>query len=152
MNLCPSCGQANAPNSNYCRFCGSNFTQPQPAPPVQDFGYHPPRPYSWKTDEFDAVKKSGSQKTQPIQNLDPVNRQNAGFPVFAPPPNSPMMRTNYQCPRCGTHLYPRTERKISTAGWIVFAVLLIAFFPLFWIGFLIKEDIHVCPICQLQTP
>jgi hypothetical protein len=40
------------------------------------------------------------------------------------------------------------ERKISNAGWVVFAVLLVTFFPLFWIGFLIKEDVPVCPVCN----
>ena len=34
----------------------------------------------------------------------------------------PAMNYNYRCPRCGTHNFPLMTRKISTAGWIVFAV------------------------------
>ena len=151
MILCQSCGQANAPNSNFCRFCGFNFLQPQPAPPVRDFGYQPPPAYSWKTGEFDQIKNNNAKNTQAMNNFAPVNNQNSNFPVHVRQPHAPMTAANYNCPRCGTHLYPRSERKISTAGWIVFAVLLIAFFPLFWIGFLIKEEIYVCPICQYHS-
>nr|AUN37236.1 hypothetical protein [uncultured bacterium] len=46
-----------------------------------------------------------------------------------------------------TQTMPRIERRISTAGWITFAVLLVFFFPLFWIGLLIKEDVPVCSNC-----
>ena len=46
---------------------------------------------------------------------------------------------------------PRIERRISTAGWITFAVLLVFFFPLFWIGLLIKEDAVVCQTCNLRV-
>jgi hypothetical protein len=45
---------------------------------------------------------------------------------------------------------PRMERRISTAGWITFAVLLVFFFPLFWIGLLIKEDVRICPACNTK--
>jgi hypothetical protein len=47
---------------------------------------------------------------------------------------------------------PQIERRISTTGWIVFAVLLVMFFPLFWVGFLIKEDVRVCPSCKTRIP
>lgn len=59
-----------------------------------------------------------------------------------------MAVAGYHCPRCHSQLLPRRERRISTVGWIVFAVLLIAFFPLFWVGFLIREDVSVCPVCN----
>jgi hypothetical protein len=50
-----------------------------------------------------------------------------------------------------TQMLPRAERRISTAGWIVFAVLLVFFFPLFWVGLLIKEDVQVCPNCTSKV-
>jgi hypothetical protein len=62
-----------------------------------------------------------------------------------------MIAQAYRCPRCFSQHLPRYEKKISTAGWIVFAVLLITFFPLFWIGFLIKEDVRICPMCNLRV-
>jgi hypothetical protein len=46
---------------------------------------------------------------------------------------------------------PKIERRISTTGWVVFAVLLVAFLPLFWIGLLIKEDVQICPSCKIRV-
>ena len=43
---------------------------------------------------------------------------------------------------------PRLERRISTTGWVLFAVFLVVFFPLFWIGLLVKEDVWICPSCM----
>ncbi|MGI8669729.1 MAG: LITAF-like zinc ribbon domain-containing protein [Aridibacter sp.] len=60
------------------------------------------------------------------------------------------MNYAYRCPRCAGQQTPRFERKISTAGWIIFAVLLVVFFPLFWIGLLIKEDVQFCSVCNLR--
>jgi hypothetical protein len=47
---------------------------------------------------------------------------------------------------------PKIEKRISTAGWITFAVLLVFFFPLFWIGLLIKEEVQVCQVCSSKLP
>jgi DNA-directed RNA polymerase subunit RPC12/RpoP len=57
---------------------------------------------------------------------------------------------SFRCPRCSTTFPPRVERRISTGGWITFAVLLVVFFPLFWIGLLIKEDVVQCQGCNLK--
>jgi RNA polymerase subunit RPABC4/transcription elongation factor Spt4 len=57
----------------------------------------------------------------------------------------------YHCPHCGSEYLPRIERRISNAGWITFAVLMVAFFPLFWIGLLIKEDVRICPSCLYRV-
>ena len=62
----------------------------------------------------------------------------------------PQFVTAFRCPSCGTHYPPVLERKISTAGWITFAVLLVTVFPLFWIGLLIREDVPVCQVCQAK--
>jgi hypothetical protein len=40
------------------------------------------------------------------------------------------------------------ERRVSTAGWIVFSVLLVFTLIFFWIGLLMKEDVSVCPVCR----
>ncbi len=40
--------------------------------------------------------------------------------------------------------------RISVAGWIVFAVLLLFCFPLFWIGLLIKEEYRSCYECGVR--
>ena len=53
----------------------------------------------------------------------------------------------FACPFCRAHGAPLQRAKISTAGWIVFAVLLLLCFPLFWIGLLMKETYRVCGSC-----
>ncbi len=55
-----------------------------------------------------------------------------------------------QCPYCHNYGPVLIQQRISTAGWITFAVLLIVFFPLFWIGLLIKENYHMCSHCGLK--
>jgi len=159
MIQCPKCGQTNDQASNFCRFCGLNFTAP-PAPAVPNYpppmpqaypqpNYEeaPPRPYSWKTDEFSTdptkalgagpqFRAGGAMSTQPDLRLQPQQQQ--------------QMAAGYHCPRCSSRLLPRRERRISTGGWIVFGVLLLAFFPLFWIGFLIREDVNICPVCNYR--
>jgi hypothetical protein len=42
------------------------------------------------------------------------------------------------------------REQISPAGWIVFAVMIFACFPLFWIGLLMKENIHYCSDCGMK--
>jgi LITAF-like zinc ribbon protein len=51
------------------------------------------------------------------------------------------------CPYCGNSAPAITNSKISTGGWVTFVVLLIIFFPLCWIGLLIKEQYRVCSRC-----
>ena len=128
-----------------------------------NYEFSPPRPYVWKTDEFQ-ISESKARKTQQVNfpvNPNPVQPLNN--PFLPPNPNpyqqpqqqalahqQPQSLADHRCPRCSSQLFPVFERKISQTGWIVFAILLVAFFPLFWIGLLIKEDVRVCPVCRLQ--
>lgn len=157
MAQCANCGQFNNAESNFCRFCGTKFlVQQQPA---QSYDYSPPRPYSWQTDEFQTAKPE-ARKTQQINQVQPLNVQFPGGTNqnYQQPQNQQMafrqpqpLSSAYRCPRCMSNVHPRLERKISTGGWITFAVLLVFFFPLFWIGLLIKEDTHVCPACNTRV-
>ncbi len=159
MINCQHCGQVNSGGSNFCRFCGLKFNQPQ-EPLMQEkrtnYEYSPPRPYSWKTDEFELKQK---KQTTPINRVQPLIRQppqptRKDLQMLGQNPAVPyqqnMLSYGYSCPRCSSQILPRTEKKISTAGWIVFSVLLVTFFPLFWIGLLIKEDVRICPVCNLR--
>lgn len=146
MIECVRCGQANSAESNFCRYCGVSLRGPAPqrAPDQPDYTITPPRPYLWKSDE---IQLPDNRKTRPIN-----------MPPPPPPKANRLARVTeqdiaygYRCPRCATQLLPRIVRKTSTAGWILFAVMLITFFPLFWIGFLIKEDVRVCPVCNLRV-
>jgi RNA polymerase subunit RPABC4/transcription elongation factor Spt4 len=169
MIQCQNCGQVNNDGSNFCRFCGSRMVMPQQQsqnvqPPPPPFEYRTPRPYVWKTDEFQ-VNDLNDKKTrqinqvQPLANLAPPQalrppqlQQQQQHPVpFYQPSQPPAMTYGYRCPRCGTQNLPWLTRKISAAGWVVFAVLLVMFFPLFWIGFLIKEDVKICSVCGIKV-
>jgi len=89
------------------------------------------------------LKSKGAQ----INQVQPLGNQS---PIYSPP-QPPLASADYKiyCPRCAGQIF-RTERKVSTVGWIVFAVLMVAFFPLFWIGLLIKEDVRVCQTCNFR--
>ena len=124
---------------------------PQPQQQNQSYEYNPPKPYSWKTDEFQVQEaKPQQRKTQEINRVQPLTNFSQQQQHLAYQ-QAPAMSHGYRCPRCGTQNLPHIERKISPAGWIVFVVLLVVFFPLFWVGFLMKEDVRVCPVCNLKV-
>ncbi len=52
-----------------------------------------------------------------------------------------------QCPYCDSTARPYSAWVISQAGWAVFVVLLIFFFPLCWIGLLMTEPEYKCADC-----
>lgn len=151
MIHCHTCGQSNTGQSNFCRFCGARIVQMEKQ---NEYDIAPPRPYVWKTDEFE-VSKAKQRKTEEFSfNPSAANTAPAGEHPFQTQQLAYQrpygIAQTYNCPRCGSRVAPRMERKISNAGWIVFAVLLVTFFPLFWVGFLIKEEVPVCPICNLK--
>jgi hypothetical protein len=154
MNPCQNCGRENSSESIFCRFCGTKFNFRPAAPPNPFDHAAPPRPYSWKTDEFQA--QAAPKQTVPIDRVQgvttPFGNPNAGYQpaslAFQQPRHPDQA---FRCPRCMSQYLPRFERRISTAGWITFAVLLVFFFPLFWIGLLIKEDVQVCPACNTKV-
>jgi|CXWL01.1.fsa_nt_gi DNA-directed RNA polymerase subunit RPC12/RpoP len=152
MNPCQNCGKLNAAESHFCRFCGTRMTALKQQQVVQNPYDHPsPRPYAWKTDEFQTqnearqtlqtgyVQSPTSQIEGPTQSFHPAHLAYQQEPQFGQP---------FRCPHCTSQMMPRVERRISTAGWITFAVLLVFFFPLFWIGLLIKEDVPICQACS----
>ncbi len=55
----------------------------------------------------------------------------------------------FTCRACGYSGHAMIVQKISTAGWIVFALLLLFCLPLFWIGLLIKDNRSQCPNCKV---
>jgi hypothetical protein len=131
---CRNCGQPNADIARVCRYCGTQL-QPspagyaQPAPPSSS--YVPP--HSWQ---------SGALPQQQHQSQPP-----------APPAPAPLYpAVSFRCPYCGTDAPPVTGQRISTAGWIVFAVMLLFCFPLFFIGLLMKEEYRQCSYCRATLP
>jgi hypothetical protein len=151
----------NADGGKYCRFCGDALMQSSGTAPSR-------RPYSWQSEEFqtnDRTQNYQAKKTQVfappanypqnspqmVQPLQPAPLYQQQQPQPHPYPNAQYYALqHYYCPNCRTQVSPRVERKIAPAGWIVFAVLLVSFFPLFWLGFFIKEDRRSCPICRTR--
>ncbi|MGB7069915.1 MAG: LITAF-like zinc ribbon domain-containing protein [Pyrinomonadaceae bacterium] len=137
--------------SNFCRFCGFKFLLEKP-PQRANYDYEPPRPYVWKTDEYQTqsearpvVQREAGANVQPFSTEDQfVGRQQLTHP------DPHYLTGDYRCPHCAMQVVPRIERRISSTGWIVFAVLLVLVFPLFWIGLLIKEDVWICPGCNAK--
>ena len=154
MVKCQNCGNINTTESNFCRFCGTRFVISQPASP-QAYDYAPPRPYAWKTDEFQTQneprKPITAERNRPATNQFSANNQKYQQPqhLVAQWQANPLEQP-YLCSHCMNRFPPRHERRISTTGWIVFAALLVTFFPLFWIGLLIKEDVWVCQACNAR--
>jgi DNA-directed RNA polymerase subunit RPC12/RpoP len=63
----------------------------------------------------------------------------------------PKPRTQYvECGHCGSTARPYRSTVISQSGWITFVLLLIFFFPLFWIGLLMTEMKYTCSDCGVR--
>lgn len=146
MIQCQNCGQGNVDQSQFCRFCGVRIgmTEEYSAPSGQRPA--PPRPYAWKTDEYQTQTE---RRVRPTSGTPGVNAPyQSGQPLaFA---GHQGLAANYRCPNCGTTVLPVIERRISTAGWVVFALLLVFTFIFFWIGLLMKENVSVCPVCRAK--
>ncbi len=150
MNICSGCGQSNADGTQFCRYCGIRLGE-IPLQKAQRSTPETRRPYSWQTDEFQT-----QNETRPIPLVNQL--PNAMTPNMQYAPNRPQTpayygpgaMSNFRCPVCASTNLPRIERKMSSAGWITFAVLLVFFFPLFWIGLMMKEDVRVCSICGFK--
>lgn len=143
MIQCQNCGKSNAPESHFCRFCGFRFTLKQP----ENYDFRPPRPYAWKTDEFQTQSEARLPKTTTAHIGIP--QQTYGLMTTYHGPQD--LSGNYRCPHCRTNYLPILERRISTAGWITFALLLVFTFIFFWIGLLMKEDVPICPVCKRRV-
>lgn len=148
MIHCQQCNQANADQSQFCRYCGQRLLQPEPGRSGgQDYQYAPPRPYAWKTDEYQTQSEPRVRPQTPTRPVYPAGGPVAtGQPLTYAAPH--YFATNYRCPNCGTTTPPIIERRISTAGWITFALLLVFTFIFFWVGLLMKQDYSVCPVCR----
>jgi|SRR6266516_1884868 len=134
MPFCTSCGADNG-TGRFCVKCGT------PLPLAAE---------SWRA--------SSELNQRPSTKID--DRP----PAYVPPsinayqPPAPLTSTHhhqfgnvaFRCPYCQSQSPPIQKQKISTAGWILFVVLLLACFPLCWIGLLMKEDYRSCSFCGLN--
>ena len=118
----------------------------QPADPMANR-----RPYSWQTDEFQTRSERRPNVRSTVENF-----PTQVGPQFPPGGQGIAMATprdfagNYRCPNCGTHYLPIIERRVSSAGWITFALLLVFTVIFFWIGLCMREDVSICPVCKYR--
>lgn len=148
MILCGNCGQDNHDTDLFCRRCGMSFHR-RPAPerkPMRDFEESPPRPYAWKTGEFTRGEK-GARPTEQIEYGSSIDDPFRTSELPAAPGRRDL-RPVYRCPHCGTTALPIVTKRVSSAGWAVFTLLLIFTLFLFWIGLLMQEEVRVCPVCN----
>lgn len=161
MIPCQNCGKINSGQTNFCRFCGTKIAMQQIAP-EEPYTYSAPRPYSWKTDEYPAgnderptqVIDRSRQEPQPFNpgNQTSAFRQpQAQYGSQIAHRSNYAVDANYHCPRCGSSYLPVLDRRISTAGWVVFSCLLVFTVIFFWIGLLMKEDVAICPACRARV-
>jgi hypothetical protein len=60
-----------------------------------------------------------------------------------------MQAQGFRCAVCGCTATPILKQRISTAGWIVFAVLIFLCIFLCWIPLItMREQSHACPQCR----
>lgn len=162
MIRCQNCGQNNSGESKFCRFCGAKFFQNRQ---INQGNYEesPPSPYSWKTDELQIEeKKHSARETQQINRVQPLltepyNQHQTKIlprqqqPQFLQPQYHNQLSAGYHCPFCNSNAMPMVVKKVSPAGWAVFAVLLVTTFIFFWIGLLMQEERRICPVCNMRV-
>ncbi len=71
------------------------------------------------------------------------------LPPVAPSPAPGQIQ--FHCPYCSSSLPPLRRTKVSSAGWILFWVLLFFTCALFcWVGLLVREEYTVCASCGIK--
>jgi hypothetical protein len=134
--FCHNCGQPNASIARICRYCGTalsaNSQSSAPRPPA----YAPPP----QNDFAGLPLWADSPPPAPVQPLAP--------PSPLQPHAHPHAPAHFRCPHCQSTAPPVVAKRIGTAGWIVFFTLLIACFPLCFIGLFIKEEYRMCSWCR----
>ncbi len=137
---CPQCGMVNWAAEVSCKRCG-------------------------------AILSSGGNARSPVEKVisdtNPLSYQPKDYRAPAPPPQWPhdvaplparqpaaavygvQQPAGFRCRFCQSPYAPLVVEKISTGGWIVFAVMVTFCFPLCWIGLLMKENSHICSSCKM---
>ena len=132
MAFCTSCGAENG-SGRFCVKCGT------PLPLGAE---------SWRaSSELNQERDAKVEDRPPAYAPPAFNAYQPPAPIARAP--QPFGNLGFRCPQCQTQAAPVLEKKITTGGWILFAVLLLLCFPLCWLGLLINEDHRVCSFCRL---
>jgi len=65
-------------------------------------------------------------------------------------PSQVPLQPQFRCPFCQSTLPPWLRTKVSTAGWVLFILLLCFCFPLCCLGLLIRTEYTVCQSCGMK--
>ncbi len=135
MIRCESCRTLNEDNARNCSWCGMSLW------------------LSGRTTGDVKREQVMPKERQPAYTTPPPTPPRTAYaqPPVRTSPNRPQPeQTGYRCPYCHTTAPPFNVQKISEAGWIVFAIMLLFCFPLFWVGLLMQEDQRVCSVCRAR--
>lgn len=135
MLICNTCYQKNDDGSPACTTCGA--------------------PLNVLAGQATYIDTGGPGPQPPAVATPPAPMANPAWSAAPPPVAQPMVVIagggvaggGFRCPYCNSQFPPRVQKKISTGGWIVFAVLAFTCLPLCWIGLLMTEEQRVCSSC-----
>ena len=135
MIRCEACRTLNEDNARACTWCGTSLWLSGRAP----------------SGNIGSQRPVTQEEKQPQSAYTPPQYSPYAPPVVQPQPGMVQPRQGgYRCPYCHSTALPFSVEKISEAGWIIFAVMLVFCFPLFWIGLLMKEDQRFCSVCRAR--
>ncbi len=134
---CPTCRtflsmpDANAGQKTSCMTCGKSVSVPWPAgrepAATEERPARHERRERHDDDDYDDRPRRGRAEV----DYDDEDR----------------VRPSFRCPHCHTTARPIVRNEMSEAGLILLICLLFAFFPLFWIGLLMRENVKYCADC-----
>jgi hypothetical protein len=135
---CPQCNLVNSVVDSYCKRCSYPLSSSAQAAAMEQQTQLPnPSPPQWQ-------QPYPNPNQQPYPN--PMQPPMQQMPMQQMPP---MQQPAFRCMNCGGSSLI-VDRKVSTAGWVVFATMILFCFPLFWIGLLMKEDYRRCGTCGIS--
>lgn len=139
MIRCDACRTLNDDNARSCTGCGTSLWLTGRAPT----GDMTRGPAVQERQQPAYTPPSYNPYAPPVAPVRPA-------PVNRTQPPQPPSAAGYRCPYCKSTAPPFTIEKISEAGWIVFAMMMLFCFPLFWIGLLMKENQRFCSACRAR--
>jgi DNA-directed RNA polymerase subunit M/transcription elongation factor TFIIS len=145
--ICRTCGRTLKAKDEYagrmvqCGSCGLEQIVPEGR-----VGQKDDLPTALPADSPESVSKNATPFAEPVASYQ-APHITIQMPKDQP---SPRRRKGFECPYCHTDEYPLVCKQISTAGWVVFVILLLACFPLCVIGLLITESYKVCSACGIR--
>jgi hypothetical protein len=143
---CPSCRtylsmpDANAGQKTACMTCGKSVSVPWPG------GREPPAVEEERPARRERRDPHDDENDRPRRRYDEDDdRPRRGR--IEDDYDDDRSRRGSRCPHCRSTARPIIRNEMSETGLILLICLLFVFFPIFWIGFLIRENVKYCADC-----